>query len=95
MEKMEKTYTKDDFINKFIIKAKEELGDVISYNNLYEALLDNKMYDEADEIEYIAQQEYHHARILMDILEEHDYDVDDDIDITNLCKKVKEIFSMS
>lgn len=92
MEKYDKLYTKDECLNYLISKAKEELNDVISYNALYESLKSHEKYDDAEEIEHIANQEYEHAETIFELLSEREYNIHNDLEIMSLLKKVKEIF---
>ena len=92
MEKIYKSYTDEECLKHLISKAKEELSDVISYNQMYESLKLKGLYDDAMDIEHIANQEYGHAKIIFDLLEERDYNVYDDSEIAALIEKVEEIF---
>ena len=92
MEKIDKLYTKEEVLNCLVAKAKEELNDVISYDLLYESLKHHEMYDDAEEIEHIANQEYKHAKIIFELLLERGYDIHSNAEITSLLKKVDEIF---
>ena len=92
MEKIYKTYTDEECLKHLISKAKEELSDVISYNQMYESLKAKGFHSDATDIEYIANQEYEHAKIIFDLLEERDYDVYEDLEIAALIEKVEEIF---
>lgn len=92
MQKIEKLYDDNEITACLISKAKEELEDVISYNLLYKSLDENEMFDDADDIEHIANQEYRHAHIIFELLLERGYDVHDNAEITSLLNKVKEIF---
>ena len=92
MEKIYKSYTDEECLKHLISKVKEELSDVISYNQMYESLKSKGLYSDARDIEHIANQEYEHAKIIFDLLEERDYDVYEDSEIAALIEKVEEIF---
>jgi len=90
----EKLYTKEECLTHLIAKAKEELYDVESYNTLYESLKSHGHHEDAAEIEEIARQEFHHASIICDLLEERGYDVHGNADLVELWHKAKRIFNM-
>lgn len=92
MEKIYKSYDEEECLKHLISKAKEELSDVISYNQMYESLKSRGLYDDATDIEHIANQEYVHAKIIFDLLKERDYDVYENSEIVALIEKVDEIF---
>lgn len=89
---MDMTHTKEDFIKRFTARLKEELSDVDTYNNLYEALKMQGMYEEAEEIEEIARDEFEHAETLYELLEEHGHDTSTDEEIAVLWHKAKDAF---
>lgn len=94
MEKIEvdKIYSKDECMSRLVSKLREELMDVISYNNLYESLMAHRHYEDAKDIEYIARQEYHHAQIIYDLLEDDEVEARNSTDIKSLWETVKDIF---
>jgi rubrerythrin len=64
----------DDLIKRLVVRLKEELTDVETYNELYEYLESHHMYEEADVIEEIARDEFSHADAICDMLKELGYD---------------------
>lgn len=64
-----------------------ELDDVITYNELYKALLDANEQDMASCIEHIANDEYHHACAIEEML------VDEHNVYPEKWKTVEEIFT--
>lgn len=90
-----KTHTEEDLVKFLVSRLKEELTDVDTYNSLYELFEMRGMYDEAEDIEDIARDEFKHAEILSDILEEHGYDLHSDQDIKTLWHKAKKAFNVT
>lgn len=86
---------KDDVVKRFIGRVKEELADVDTYNSLYEYLMNNGLHGEAREIEKIARDEYHHAMILIDMLEDCGYDISADQEIMTHWFKAKRAFCIT
>ena len=86
---------KDDIVKRFIGRVKEEFADVDTYNSLYEYLMSNGLHGEACEIERIARDEYHHAMILTNMLEDYGYDVSADQEIMSHWSKAKRAFGIT
>lgn len=78
----------------FVAHLKDELTDVEKYAELYDALEAQGFHDEADDIEEIARDEFKHATIIYDILDDWGYDIHQHHDITMMWHKAKEIFHM-
>lgn len=89
------TNVKDDVVKRFIGRVKEELADVDTYNSLYEYLMNNGLHGKACEIEKIARDEYHHAMILIDMLEDCGYDISADQEIMTHWFKAKRAFCIT
>lgn len=87
-----KLHGKDELMLQLVNRVKEELVDVETYNGLYEMFMAQGLYEEAVEIEHIARDEFSHAEILCDILEEDDHLPSMDPDIKRLWQRAKEIF---
>lgn len=77
-----------------IAQLKEELKDVVNYGNIYDLLKEHGHYDAADDIESIARDEYHHAKILSDILDDWGYNMYDDAEIVKLWQDAKHEFEI-
>lgn len=75
-------------------RLKEELGDICTYNSLYEDLSSAGLYDEAAEVEEIARDEFAHAEALADMLKMHGRDLSHDLDVAMLWKKAKAAFGL-
>lgn len=84
--------TKEEFINHIKKELQEELEGILNYNDLYEGARTLNLCDEADEIEYIAGEEYHHACVLKDILHRHGYSLRN-LGMNALWEKVESIFN--
>ena len=94
MEKIEvdKIYSREECTSRLVSKLKEELMDVISYNNLYESCMAHGHYEDAKDIEHIARQEYGHAEIIYEILEDREGEMRNSPEIKAMWETVKEIF---
>lgn len=89
-----KLHSKDELMKCLVNRLKEELLDVDTYNSLYESLKAHGMHDEAAEIEEIARDEFSHAEAIADMLEEHEYNLDNDQEIMSLWHKARRAFNM-
>lgn len=86
--------TKDDIIMCLVARLKEELGDVCTYNTLYEDLKEAGLHYEAREVEKIANDEYAHAEALAHLLKVHGKDTSNDPEIASLWEKAKAAFHL-
>lgn len=68
----------------------KELNDVIEYDKLFNIIEDN---DFKDIIEHIAKEEYHHAFIIQNVLNDMNVILDDSY--AELWKKVNTIFELN
>lgn len=87
-----KMYSREDLMKVLVVRLKDELTDVDTYNSLYESFKAHGMYEEAAEIEEIARDEFTHAEALCDILKEHGYDLQADQEIASLWHRAKSVF---
>lgn len=87
-----KMYSREELMKHLVNRLKEELTDVDTYNSLYESFKAQGMYEEADEIEEIARDEFTHAEALCNILKEHGHDLHTDQEITSLWHRAKSVF---
>lgn len=71
---------------------KEELQDVIKYSNMYDNLMKQGYYDEADEIEEIAREEFTHAEAIYDILDDWGYDLSSNEELLAMWKNAELAF---
>jgi ferritin len=90
-----KTYSREELMKHLVNRLKEELADVDTYNSLYEYLMSNGLHEEAREIEKIARDEYRHATMLTDMLEDYGYDVSADQEIMTHWFKAKRAFCIT
>lgn len=77
-----------------ISRLKEELSDVEKYSDIYNSLKEQGHYEDAYDIEEIARDEFNHATILCDILEDWGYDPLQNQDIAIMWHKAKDVFHM-
>lgn len=77
-----------------IARLKEELGDICTYNTLYEDLKEAGLHHEAREVEKIANDEYTHAEALAYLLNTHSKDTSKDPEIASLWEKAKAAFHL-
>jgi rubrerythrin len=74
-------------------KAKEELEDIVSYNQIYEMALANGNRKLARMINRIAEAEYEHAEYLCSYLKDHNaFSEEEHAHISALWKTVERIF---
>lgn len=89
---MEKIHDREELMKLLAHRLKDELTDVETYNSLYESLRAHGMYEEADEIEEIARDEFTHAEALCEILKEHGYDLHAEQELDFLWRRAKHVF---
>lgn len=89
---MEKIHNREELMKLLAHRLKDELTDVETYNSLYESLRAHGMYEEADEIEEIARDEFTHAEALCEILKEHGYDLHAEQELDFLWHRAKHVF---
>lgn len=90
-----KTYSREELMKHLVNRLKEELTDVDTYNSLYESFKAHGLHGEACEIEKIARDEYRHAMMLTDMLEDYGYDVSADQEIMTHWFKAKRAFCIT
>ena len=88
-----KLHSKEELQKCFLARLKEELLDVDTYNNLYESLIADGLFEEAEDIEDIANDEFTHARVLWEILEDWGYPLHENTELITLFHKAKMCFA--
>ena len=88
-------YDKTDVMKHLYGMLKDELEGIISYNTVYEALKSVGMDAYANDIEYICREEYKHAEILHDMIEDECEHMLDNQEIARLWSSVKHIFHVA
>lgn len=87
-----KLHTEEDIMKFLVVRLKDELNDVETYNSLYESFKAHEMYEEASVIEEIARDEFSHAEAIYDILEDYGHVPHDDPEIAHLWHRAKHVF---
>ena len=87
-------YTKEKIIEKLIAELDDEIEGIIEYGHIYDSFIELGLYDDAQTVEGIAQDEYTHARVLWGILMEHGVDLDHHIKIKENWKTVKSMYNL-
>lgn len=86
--------TKEELLACMHARLKEELGDICTYNSLYEDLKEAGLHYEARQVEKIANDEYTHAEALADMLNMHGKNFSHDLEVSMLWKKAKAAFDL-
>ncbi len=91
---MKEHYTKEQLTEELIDDLEDELEGIMLYDKIYNSMIAHGMHSEAKIIERIAEDEYHHACAIWDMLMEMDVDLSEHENIHSNWECVKKIFDI-
>lgn len=86
--------TKEEILEHLTEELEDELEGIKEYEDVYNSLVAEGLYAEADVIEDIAGDEYKHAQALWDMLKKHGVDLSHHEKIQKSWECVKKIFNI-
>ena len=87
-------YSKEELIKKLTEMLEDELEGIIEYDCMYNSMMELGLYDEAETVEEIANEEYTHAEAMWKMLKKHGVDFSQHHTINHNWEMVKEIFNL-
>ena len=87
-------YGKEELIKKLTEMLEDELEGIIDYDCIYNSMMELGLYDEAEAVEEIANEEYTHASEMWKMLKAHGVDFSQHHTINSHWEAVKKIFDL-